>query len=297
MRATMMYGAGDVRVERVPDARLIEPTDALVTVRSGCICGSDLWPYNLMEPAETGRPMGHEAIGVVEAVGADVRTVKTGDFVVMPFAYSDGTCVFCHEGLHTSRIHGGFFGTAEFLGAQAEAVRVPLADGTLFALPTGAADAMMASLPTLSVYDQIKEQALKLAPDEAKVIEDAIAAARVDVKKGDFEAAIEGTKDLPAKAKELNDRLPAKAAELKTAWASLNAVLPGAVATLNKRVGAAKSAAAKAELADLNTMWAEAQSAVQGGGLADAVTQAGEVKAGVVQLMTELKISVPKGLK
>jgi len=146
----MMYGAGEVRVERVPDAHLIEPTDALVTVRRASICGSDLWPYNLMAPAETGRPMGHEAIGVVEAVGTDVRTVKPGDFVVMPFAYSDGTCVFCHEGLHTSCIHGGFFGTTEFLGAQAEVVRVPLADGTLFALPTGADDAMMASLLTLS---------------------------------------------------------------------------------------------------------------------------------------------------
>ena len=150
MRATLMYGAGDVRVERVPDARLVEPTDALVSVHSGCICGSDLWPYNLMAPAETGRPMGHEAIGVVEAVGADVRTLKPGYFVVMPFAFSDGTCVFCHEGLQTSCVHGGFFGTAEFLGAQAEAVRVPLADGTLFALPGRIDDVMLASLLTLS---------------------------------------------------------------------------------------------------------------------------------------------------
>src|SRR5438874_9261352 len=135
MRATVMFGAGDVRVETVPDARLIEPTDALVTVTRACICGSDLWPYKTMEPSETGRVMGHEAIGVVEAVGADVRTIKAGDLVVMPFAYSDGTCAFCHEGLHTSCIHGGFFGAGEVDGAQAEAVRVPQADGTLFALP------------------------------------------------------------------------------------------------------------------------------------------------------------------
>src|SRR4051795_12998911 len=125
MRATVMFGAGDVRIEAVPDARLIEPTDALVAVSRACICGSDLWPYGTLEPSQTGRHMGHEAIGVVESVGADVRTMKVGDVVVMPFAYSDGTCVFCHEGLQTSCIHGGFFGSVEVPGAQAEAVRVP----------------------------------------------------------------------------------------------------------------------------------------------------------------------------
>ncbi len=150
MRATVLYSAGDVRIENVPDARLIEPTDALVAVRSACICGSDLWPYQLMEPGETARRMGHEAIGVVAAVGADVHTLKVGDVVVMPFAYSDGTCVFCHEGLHTSCIHGGFFGTVELPGAQAEAVRVPQADGTLVVLPVGAEDALLSSLLTLS---------------------------------------------------------------------------------------------------------------------------------------------------
>src|SRR6266550_2997371 len=150
MRATVLYGAGDVRVEHVPDARLIEPTDALVTVSRACICGSDLWPYKLMQPGEPPRRMGHEAIGVVEAVGSGVRTLKIGDVVVMPFAYSDGTCAFCHEGLHTSCAHGGFFGTVELPGAQAEALRIPLADGTLFALPVRADDALMASLLTLS---------------------------------------------------------------------------------------------------------------------------------------------------
>ncbi len=75
MRATLMYGAGDVRVETVPDARLIEPTDALLTITHSCICGSDLWPYKKMAPSNTGRRMGHEFIGVVEAVGADVRTI------------------------------------------------------------------------------------------------------------------------------------------------------------------------------------------------------------------------------
>src|SRR5213596_177739 len=150
MRATVLYGAGDVRVENVPDARLIEPTDALVAVSRACICGSDLWPYKLMKPGEPPRRMGHEAIGVVEAVGSGVRTLKAGDVVVMPFAYSDGTCAFCHEGLHTSCVHGGFFGTVELPGAQAEALRIPLADGTLYALPVGEDHALMASLLTLS---------------------------------------------------------------------------------------------------------------------------------------------------
>ncbi len=151
MRATVMYGAGDVRIETVPDAQLIEPTDALVRVTRAAICGSDLWPYKTMPHSDTGRRMGHEAIGVVEAAGAEVRGVKAGDVVIMPFAFSDGTCLFCHEGLQTSCIHGGFFGTGgDVGGAQAEAIRVPQADGTLFALPGGADDAVMSSLLALS---------------------------------------------------------------------------------------------------------------------------------------------------
>jgi threonine dehydrogenase-like Zn-dependent dehydrogenase len=150
VRATVMYGPGDVRVENVPDARLVEPTDAIVVVARAAICGSDLWPYKSMERSEAGRRMGHEAIGVVDVVGADVRTLKRGDLVVMPFAYSDGSCVFCHDGLQTSCIHGGFFGTDEVAGAQAEAVRIPLADGTLAALPVGEDHALLPSLLTLS---------------------------------------------------------------------------------------------------------------------------------------------------
>jgi len=144
-----MYGAGDVRVETVPDARVIEPTDALVAVTRACICGSDLWPYKTMEHTETGRRMGHEFIGLVEAVGAEVRTVERGDLVVAPFAWSDGTCVFCREGLQTSCLHGGWWG-GELDGGQGEAVRVPLADGTLVALPVGRDDALMPALLTLS---------------------------------------------------------------------------------------------------------------------------------------------------
>ena len=92
MRATVMHGAGDVRIETVPDAHLIEATDALVAVTRAAVCGSDLWPYKTMEHDESGRRMGHEFIGVVEAIGADVRTVKAGDLVVAPFLYSDGNC-------------------------------------------------------------------------------------------------------------------------------------------------------------------------------------------------------------
>ena len=150
MRATVMYGAGDIRIENVPDPTVIEPSDAVVRVTRACICGSDLWPYKTLEHSETGRVMGHEAIGVVEAVGADVRTLKQGDLVVMPFAFSDGTCMFCRDGLHTACVHGGFFGTGVVDGAQAEAVRVPQADGTLFVLPVGEDDALMPSLLTLS---------------------------------------------------------------------------------------------------------------------------------------------------
>jgi len=149
MRATIMYRAGDVRVENVPDVAIVNATDAVVRVTRACICGSDLWPYRSMEPADTGRRMGHEAIGVVEAVGSEVHLVKVGDFVIMPFAYSDGTCAFCHQGLHTSCIHGGFFG-GEVAGAQAEAVRVPQADGTLFALPVREDHVLLPSLLTLS---------------------------------------------------------------------------------------------------------------------------------------------------
>jgi threonine dehydrogenase-like Zn-dependent dehydrogenase len=150
MRATVMYSAGDVRIENVPDPQIIEPTDAIIRVTRACVCGSDLWPYQKMERSDTGRVMGHEAIGVVEDVGKDVRTIQRGDFVIMPFAFSDGTCSFCHDGLQTSCIHGGFFGSTEVAGAQAEAVRIPLADGTLFPVGAHADDALMPSLLTLS---------------------------------------------------------------------------------------------------------------------------------------------------
>lgn len=145
-----MYGAGDVRVEQVPDARLSEPTDGLVRITRSCICGSDLWPYKSMDPTEHGRRMGHEFIGIVEEVGSDVSRVRRGDLVVAPFVYSDGDCEFCREGLHTSCLHGGFWGSDDVDGGQGEAVRVPQADGTLVVLPVAPDDALMPSLLTLS---------------------------------------------------------------------------------------------------------------------------------------------------
>src|SRR5919205_3276117 len=150
MQATIMYAAGDVRIEDVPEPSIVEPTDAVVRVTSACICGSDLWPYADMAPSETGQSMGHEAIGVVEDVGAGVRTLERGDLVIMPFASSDGTCEFCHEGLTTACVHVGFFGNNGMNGAQAEALRIPFADGTLYKLPVGPDDALMPSLLTLA---------------------------------------------------------------------------------------------------------------------------------------------------
>ena len=150
MRGTVMYAAGDVRIENVPDPTIQEPTDAVIRVTRACICGSDLWPYKTLQPSDGARVMGHEAIGVVEEIGRDVRTVEVGDVVVMPFAFSDGTCIFCEEGLQTECLHGGFFGNADVPGAQSEAVRIPQADGTLYALPVGEDDTLMPSLLTLS---------------------------------------------------------------------------------------------------------------------------------------------------
>ncbi len=150
MLATVMYAAQDVRVVEVPDATLVESTDAIVRVTYACICGSDLWPYRDMAPSEQGQSMGHEAIGIVEAVGRDVHHVKVGETVIMPFAYSDGSCHFCDEGMHTACVHGGFFGWAGLNGAQAEALRIPQADGTLYPLRMRHDPALTASLLSLS---------------------------------------------------------------------------------------------------------------------------------------------------
>ncbi|MFB2581379.1 zinc-dependent alcohol dehydrogenase family protein [Herbiconiux sp. P15] len=150
MRATLMYEAGDVRIETVPDSRIEEPTDALVRVTAACICGSDLHPYHSMTADQGPARMGHEFIGIVEETGSAVATLRKGDLVVAPFAISDGTCEYCREGLQTSCVHGSFWDTQPREGGQAEAVRVPWADGTLVKLPVAADSALLPSLLTLS---------------------------------------------------------------------------------------------------------------------------------------------------
>ncbi|WAL68780.1 alcohol dehydrogenase catalytic domain-containing protein [Amycolatopsis cynarae] len=150
MRAAFMFGAGDVRIEQIPDPVLREPTDALVRIVRSCICGSDLHPYHNLPDTPGGTPMGHEFIGVVEDIGTSVATIRTGDFVIAPFAWSDGTCEFCREGLQTSCLHGGFWAAGGIGGGQAEAIRVPLADGTLVKAPATEDSALLPSLLTLS---------------------------------------------------------------------------------------------------------------------------------------------------
>jgi hypothetical protein len=149
MRATIMPKAHDVRIDNVPDAAIIEPTDAVIRITRACICGSDLWPYN-GGPNVEGQRMGHEAIGVVEDVGSGVRRIKRGQVVIMPFVNSDGTCLFCEEGLPAACVHRDFFGNGTLDGAQAEALRIPMADGTLYPIDVAEDDALMPSLLTLS---------------------------------------------------------------------------------------------------------------------------------------------------
>ncbi|MEU5209983.1 alcohol dehydrogenase catalytic domain-containing protein [Streptomyces sp. NPDC020742] len=150
MRAAVMYGAGDVRIEHRPDPEVRQPTDAVVRTLLSCVCGSDLWPYASMPATGTGRPMGHEFLGVVEETGAEVSRVKAGDLVVAPFTYCDNTCDRCARGVHFSCRQGGRYGADGVEGGQGEAVRVPQADGTLVALPVAADSGLLPSLLTLS---------------------------------------------------------------------------------------------------------------------------------------------------
>lgn len=150
MRATLIYGAGDVRVETVPDPKLHEPTDAVVRVLRSCVCGSDLWPYQSRQETAHGDRIGHEFLGVVEEVGSEVAGFKAGDVVVAPFVWADNTCDFCQEGLQTSCRHGGSWGQPDVDGGQGEAVRVPQAQGTLVKLPVTEDSALLPSLLTLS---------------------------------------------------------------------------------------------------------------------------------------------------
>lgn len=152
MKATIMYGAGDVRVENVDDPTIQHPTDAIVRTVRTCVCGSDLHPYHSMDATSHGQSMGHELLGVVEEIGASVTTVKKGDLVIAPFAWSDNTCPICKDGFQTACPHGGFYATPETAGLQAELSRIPLADGSLVVVPgvTERDEDILPSLLTLS---------------------------------------------------------------------------------------------------------------------------------------------------
>ena len=139
MLATLIYGERDIRVEEVPDPRLSTGADAIIRVVAACVCGSDLWPYRGVVPTEEPHRIGHEFVGVVESVGEDVERIHPGDFVIAPFYVCDGTCVNCRNGVSTSCLQGTFWGVDDKVGGfadggQGELIRVPLADGTLFAL-------------------------------------------------------------------------------------------------------------------------------------------------------------------
>ncbi|WP_409055027.1 zinc-dependent alcohol dehydrogenase family protein [Streptomyces sp. SYP-A7185] len=135
MRATVIHGPTDIRIVEAPDPMVQKPTDAVVRVVNACICGSDLWAYRGVASRTAGQRIGHEFVGIVEAVGSEVRELRSGDFVVAPFVWSDGTCAYCREGLQTSCPQGGFWGSVGADGGQGEAVRVPFADATLVKLP------------------------------------------------------------------------------------------------------------------------------------------------------------------
>ena len=128
MRATTIHAPGDIRFEEVPDPRIEAPTDAIVKVVAGCICGSDLWPYRGHNDIDAGATIGHECVGVVEEVGADVKDVRVGDFVVVPFCHSDNTCVHCRAGVQSACTGLGFT-----TSGQGEYARVTQADGSLVA--------------------------------------------------------------------------------------------------------------------------------------------------------------------
>lgn len=134
MRATVYHGPRDMRIDQVPDPIIEAPTDVVARITHAGIRGSDLWSYGGIDQRTPGDRMGHEWIGIVEEVGAEVRTIKEGDCVISPFLVSDGTCEFCHADLQSSCVHGARWGGPND-GGQGEAIRVPYADGTLVVLP------------------------------------------------------------------------------------------------------------------------------------------------------------------
>ena len=151
MKAALFKGKGAIALGERPDPTIKEPTDAVVRVVLACVCGSDLWYYRGETDYTVGSPIGHEFLGVVEHVGESVHTIAKGDLVIAPFFYSDGTCPHCRAGITSACVAGGVWGVNGIDGGQGEAVRVPLADGTLVKVPgSGHSDETLASLLTLS---------------------------------------------------------------------------------------------------------------------------------------------------
>jgi threonine dehydrogenase-like Zn-dependent dehydrogenase len=145
MKATVLYGARDVRFEERPEPKILKPTDAIIRLALTCVCGSDLWPYRGIQPVTAPQAMGHEYCGVVEEVGSAVKAVKPGQFVVGSFCISDNTCPHCRAGYQSGCQN------LEFMtGAQAPYARVPLADGTLVALPEMPPNDLLPSLMAVS---------------------------------------------------------------------------------------------------------------------------------------------------
>jgi threonine dehydrogenase-like Zn-dependent dehydrogenase len=143
MRVAVMTAPGEVHVENQPEPQIIKPTDAIIRLAATCICGSDLWPYRGIEKIDGPRSMGHEYAGIVEQVGSAVTTVRPGQFVVGSFFASDNTCEICRTGYQSACVRRE---SAAPGGAQADRMRVPLADGTLVATPDVPDDDLVPSL-------------------------------------------------------------------------------------------------------------------------------------------------------
>lgn len=150
MKATFLYGKNDVRVDEIEQAKILKPTDAVIRTVVACVCGSDLWDFYSKEPQQQGIAKGHEVLGVIESIGADVRNFKVGDLVVIPFVASCGFCDFCKANQQTSCRNIEFFGHGGGGACQAEFVRIPWVDGTAVKLPVAEDSELIPSLLTLS---------------------------------------------------------------------------------------------------------------------------------------------------
>jgi threonine dehydrogenase-like Zn-dependent dehydrogenase len=145
MRVTTLHAPGDIRLEERPQPEITAPTDAVIKITAGCICGSDLWPYRGESSFTAGSTIGHEMVGVVEEVGAEVTSFAPGDFVVVPFCTCDNTCPHCRNGAHSACANGGFV-----TGGQGEYGLVTQAEGSMIKTESMPDPEMIPSLLTLA---------------------------------------------------------------------------------------------------------------------------------------------------